>query len=379
MSQVRKADPYRKLIRIVIVLLVLFVLFLTGYLLTDSYQQGQWEKQQLAVIEHNNALVEEYNAQVLAQRQQQSRVEIAPWPEASPEGMDIVALKGIPVSGSVPQTVTRAEALTGGLLVVNRWHPLPADFALVEEGLVSIMDGTDRQVATRARALSLFPEAVTALDTMFSDARAEGMQHLMIEHAYRTIQTQTELWNNEAGQARYARYSGDALDEQVRKLVSYPGESDYQAGLSVNVRLYSANDPTVAQTRFFESEQSKWLYENAHKYGFVFRFPVAGYPVPQVVDKSFKTGIALKMDTYRYVGLPHALVMKEKDMCLEEYAEYLIEQQHIAVFEDGELRYEIFRVPGEDQDLQVTLPDGATSYTASADNVGGVIIAAAYH
>ncbi len=378
MSQVRKADPYRKLIRIVIVLLVLFVLVLTAYLLTDSYQRSQWEKQQLAVIEHNNELIAEYNKQVLAQQSQQGQVEAAPWPEPKPEGIDIVSLKGIPVNGEDPQTITRADALTGGLLVVNRWHPLPADFAGVEDSLVSIMDGSERRVATRARALSLFPAAVTALDTMFSDARAEGMENLMVEHAYRTIQTQTDLWNNEAGQARYARYTGAALDEQVRKLVSYPGESDYQAGQSVNVRLYSANDPTVAQMRFFESEQSKWLYENAHKYGYVFRFPVAGYPVPGVVDKSFKTGIGLKMDTYRYVGVPHALVMHEKDFTLEEYVEYLIEQKHIAVFENGELKYEIFRVETGPEDVQVAIPGGASSYTASADNVGGVIVAAEY-
>lgn len=379
MSQVRKADPYRKLLRIAIVLLVLFVLLLTAYLLLDSYQKGQWQKQQLAVIEQNNAMVEEYNKQVLAQRSEMGQVETKPWPQAKAEGIDILELKGIPVTGEDPQLIARTDALMGGLLVVNRWHPLPADFANVENSLQSIMDGSERRVATRGRALSLFPEAVTALDTMFSDARAEGMQHLMVEHAYRTIQTQTDLWNNEASQARYSRYSGDALDEQVRKLVSYPGESDYQAGLSINVRLYSANDPTVAQQRFFESEQSKWLYENAHKYGYVFRFPVAGYPVPEVVDKSFKTGIGLKMDTYRYVGVPHALVMREKDFCLEEYVEYLIDQQHIAVYQDGVLKYEIFHVTADAEDTQVNIPAGASSYTASADNVRGLIITAEYN
>lgn len=378
MSQVRKADPYRKLIRVLIVLLVLFALVLTAYLLTDSYQKSQWEKQQLAVVEHNNALIAEYNEKVLAQRDEQGQVEVQPWPEAKAEGIDILDLKGIPVNGDDLQTITRQDALTGGLLVVNHWHPLPADFATVEEGLQSIMDGSERRVATRGRALSLFPQAVTALDTMFSDARAEGMEHLMIEHAYRTIQTQTDLWNNEAGQARYARYAGAALEEQVRKLVSYPGESDYQAGLSVNVRLYSATDPTVAQMRFFESAQSRWLYDNAYKYGYVFRFPVAGYPVPESVDKSFKTGISLRMDTYRYVGVPHALVMKEMDLCLEEYVEYLIDKQHIAVYQDGTLKYEIFRVPAGTEDVDVLIPGGASSYTASADNVGGVIIAAEY-
>lgn len=377
MSNVRRADPYHKLVRAVIVLLVLFVVLLTAYLLVDSYRRGQLEQQQKAIIEQNNAMVEEYNQAVLAQQAGQTTEEAPAWPQAKAEGIDILELKGFAVKGTEPATVSRAEALQGGLLVVNRWHALPADFSIVEPELKSIMDTTERRVPVVARVMSLFPNAITALDEMLAAAKDDGLQDFLIRDAYRSMQTQTEYWDKEA--ARYtARLTGDALTEQVRKAVSFPGTSDYQAGLSISIDAYSANDPVLNTKKFQETEQSKWLYENAWKYGYVFRFPVSGYPEPSTVDKSYKTGINLQMDTYRYVGVPHALVMQQKGFTLEEYVEYLVEQKHIAVYEDGVLAYEIFRIENAGIDTNFSLPSGAQGYVASADNLGGLIVAVSY-
>lgn len=99
MSNVQKADPYRKLLKLLIALLVLFVLVLTAYLLLDSYKRGQYEEQQRQVIEANNRMVEEYNRQVLAQREEEVP-DVAPsWPLPAAEGIDIVELKGYAVKG----------------------------------------------------------------------------------------------------------------------------------------------------------------------------------------------------------------------------------------------------------------------------------------
>jgi D-alanyl-D-alanine carboxypeptidase len=58
----------------------------------------------------------------------------------------------------------------------------------------------------------------------------------------------------------------------------------------------------------------EWLDNNAYKYGFIKRYPE---------DKSDITGINYEPWHYRYVGKEAATQMKQKNMCLEEYLDYL--------------------------------------------------------
>lgn len=378
MSNLKRADPYRRLLKIMIALLVLFVLALVGYLLLDSYQKGQRSAQMKELADKNNQMIADYNEKVLAQ-QAQAEPDVAPsWPEPAATGVDVVDLKGFAVKGAEQVDVSRAEALKGGLLLINRWHELPADFSIVEGDLVSIMEASERRVPVEQRVYSLFPNAAQALDDMIKAAGDEGLENFLVREAYRSMQTQTEKWNNET--AKYSnRLTGTALIEKAREIVSYPGTSDYQAGFSANLDAYSSTDPVLNQAAFNTTQQCQWLYDNSWKYGWVLRFPVAGYPYGSTADKAYKTGISVKLDTYRYVGVPHALVMHEKDMVLEEYIEYLIRSKHLAVYEDGVLRHEIFRVehPGTG-DAQIMIPAGATAYSVSADNMGGLICAVSY-
>ena len=109
----------------------------------------------------------------------------------------------------------------------------------------------------------------------------------------------------------------------------------------------------------------------------MYRFPIQGFPYPDTVDKSFITGVSIKK-VYRFVGRAHAIAMHATGMCLEEYAEYLMEHPHIAVYEDGQLRCEIYRMEGGYSDTMVTIPKGAVDYTVSSDNLGGMVVAVQY-
>ncbi len=379
MSGTHRSDPYYKLLRIIIGLAVLLAVFLVAYFMIDSSLQGQLRQEQSRIVAENNALVEEYNAAVLAQRSS-AQPDVTPdWPQPKAEGIDVVSLKGYAVRGVDQVAVTRAEALTGGLLLLNRWHSLPADFSLAEGELKSIMETTGNRVPTQERVLSLFPAAIEALDQMIAAAKEEGMEDYLIRGAYRSMDTQAGFFNSRMEKlAADGKLTGDALIEAVKKSVSYPGTSDYQAGLSVEVDVWNQNDPIMKAAKIHETAQGRWLYDNCWKYGYVFRFPVSGYPYPETVDKSYKTAISLQMDTYRYVGVPHALVMHQLDLCLEEYIEYLMENEHVAVYEDGQLKYEIFRVAADPGDVQLRLPEGAAGYTVSDDNMGGLVVAVSF-
>ena len=122
-----------------------------------------------------------------------------------------------------------------------------------------------------------------------------------------------------------------------------------------------------------------WLAENCWRYGLIFRFPLTDFPLPYTADKSYKTGISTEMNVYRYVGKGNAAAMHTLDLCLEEYIEYLMEHPHIAVFEDGALRYEIYRqTVGESDPIELQLTGKTVNYDSSLDNMGGVITVFSY-
>lgn len=377
MTNAKKADPFRRLLKWTIALLVLFALFATGFVLLDQYQKGERDRQAARVQEENKALVEEYNRQ-LAQQQASLEVgEVKTWPEAKESGWDVLDVSDFPITNTREAQVTRADLLKGGLLLVNRWHEMPADYTLVEGDLKSIGTQTSYRVPVRDGNVTLLPPAIEALDRMIAAAKAEGMEHFIVREGYRDAQTQLGYWQTEV--ARYQdRYSGSALVEKARERVAYPGTSDYHTGLSANIDVYDANDSALNSKNFQETAQAEWLNANAWEYGFVFRFPVQGYPAAGTVDKAHKTGINLKIDAYRYVGVPHAAVMQQLGLCLEEYIDYLIAHPHIAVYLDGELKYEIYRLPGGNEDTTVSLPANADNFLASTDNMGGMVIAAVY-
>ena len=64
----------------------------------------------------------------------------------------------------------------------------------------------------------------------------------------------------------------------------------------------------------------------------------------------------------------------------EEYLEFLMAHPHITVYEDGALRYEIYRISGADGDsFTLPVPNPASSYQASLDNLGGGVLAYTYN
>ena len=84
--------------------------------------------------------------------------------------------------------------------------------------------------------------------------------------------------------------------------------------------------------------------------------------------------MSVSLRAYRYVGKGNAAVMHTLDLCLEEYIEYLQEHPHIAVFEDGILRYEIVRqYVGDAASFPISITNNASSYVTSLDNMGYAI------
>ncbi len=381
MAKKRSSDAYGKLVRILIVLFVLALICGAGYMLLDQSIKAQ-EAENIAQAQQENAALEESYRQAKAEEAAQAaqQVEEIQWPTPKAEGWDVVDLSNYPLTNTRTYSATRQELITSGMLLVNRWHAVPDDLAACE---FLGVHATDKSIATANSSVVMLAPAIDALGQMLAGAKADGLEHYNVLEGYRTRESQQKMFDKEA--ARYSdSLTGDNLTAKVVSAgVSAPGTSEYESGLAFNMSRYLKGDD-IMNKKFHELPQSDWMVEHSWEYGIILRFPVQGYPNSTVTDKSYKTGQSTKLDIYRYVGKANAAVMHIMNFCMEEYIEYLIAHPHIAVYQDGALKYEIIRTEdyaGGDATVNVTRT--AQNVSVSVDNMnggglGGLIIAMAY-
>ena len=139
-----------------------------------------------------------------------------------------------------------------------------------------------------------------AFISLASDALKEGYNIRAIS-TYRTYDYQNNLYN------KYAKKDGvDKADTYSAR----PGFSEHHTGLAIDVDNIKTNFNNFENTNEF-----KWMQENAYKYGFILRYPS---------DKVDITGYMYEPWHYRYVGREIAKIIKEKNLTFEEYYyEYL--------------------------------------------------------
>jgi len=386
-----KRDPYRQLLRLTAMLVVILVagagiFYVCSLLVTNDY------KMKAAALQQENAEAEqEFNAKMATLRSNQSGVPISnridqgelPFWEATIEDSlwRIEDEGNVGLENTTVVTLERSDMINGGLLLVNHWHSLPWDFN--DAALVSISSTSGGKIQVRSDGYEsprIFPEAYYALETMVTDAGKEGLEHYAVWEAYRTMERQQELFNEEMDRLS-KDYSGDILVEQAKKRINYPGNSEFQTGMSFRMRVYKRGDSEINNLSFQQSDQGKWFTQNAWKYGVIFRFPTADFPTPEWEDKSYKTGVTLQMDLYRYVGKAHATAMRIMDYCLEEYLEFLAVHPHISIYKDGALQFEVFRLSATEviPVYSLPVPNAARDYQASLDNMDAVVLAYIYN
>ena len=326
------------------------------------------------VEERNKQAEAEYQARISELEKQANTPTNPNWPAHDPKKeWELLDLTNIPLENQTAETRTRTQLMSGGMLLVNQWHSRPTDFdESTIIGVAKYYKGDDK-IPASDNNVRLFPVAIEALHETLAAAKAEGQEHYMVDEGYRTYETQETYFNNKVTKLS-SKYTGDELIEAAMKEVNRPGTSEYNSGLGFSLMLFDKNDPELRTLKFSTTPQGKWMSENCWKYGIVFRFPQNAWPLETSTDKSFKTGVSKKLNLYRYVGKGNAAIMHYMDFTLEEYIEYLQEHTHIALFEDGVLKYEVYRQPVGDADsVNVQLTRNAKSWESSLDNMGAVI------
>ena len=179
----------------------------------------------------------------------------------------------------------------GNLVLVNKFYYLSGDYE--PDDLVSLSGQYNGGVNNKMRK-----EAAQAFMRMVD---AAILDNIIIKNssAYRSYDYQVKLYDN------YVKRDGkDAADIYSARA----GFSEHQTGLCADINEIDSS--------FEGTEESKWLINNAYKYGFILRFPKG---------KEDITGYKYEPWHYRYVGQEAAKVIYENDLTLEEYYAYYVD------------------------------------------------------
>ena len=193
-------------------------------------------------------------------------------------------------------------------LLVNKQYPIADDF--VPADLVDMSEYCDSDlVKIKYKGTQGVREAVDALMEMLRAARDDGVTNWQVSAAYRSVQDQQSIFDAQVKEYMENRkMSRKKAVSATRKTVADPGTSEHHTGL--------AFDMTVPNTAsFISTQQCKWLHQHCWDYGFIVRYQK---------DKESVTGFLAEAWHIRYVGKEHSTVMRDKNLCLEEYLQLLV-------------------------------------------------------
>lgn len=181
---------------------------------------------------------------------------------------------------------------SGNLILVNALHPCresPSADALVPVGEAG------RDVLLDRRAASL-------LNKLMRDIR--GWNGITAVSGWRSREDQQDIWD-------------ESLKEHggvfTCSYVAVPGHSEHQTGLAVDLGL-KTDTVDFLRPDFPYTGLCQRFRERAARYGFIQRYPAG---------KESVTGIAHEPWHFRFVGLPHAEILTELGLTLEEYLVFL--------------------------------------------------------
>ncbi len=170
----------------------------------------------------------------------------------------------------------------------------------------AVPDGYEPRLLTLSNGEHVDERIYPDLQQMFDDMREEGHRPVVVS-GYRSSEEQESILEDKCKVYMNEGYPELVAREMALQWVALPGTSEHQLGIAVDI------NPDYSVTKgwgFYE-----WLRDNAHKYGFIKRYPE---------DKVDITGISNESWHYRYVGKEAAKIIYEENFCLEEYIENYI-------------------------------------------------------
>ncbi len=200
---------------------------------------------------------------------------------------------------SYPSNIKQVTRSGDDLLVlVNKEYQLPSTYAPTD--LVSICNNVTNVRCVNNTNFLIRNIVISDLQEMVNAATNDGID-LSIRSAYRSYTTQQSTYNY------WLSMNGGNVGA-TDQVSARPGHSQHQLGTAIDFSSGEINDGLSGT--FASTKASKWLADNAWKYGFVIGYP-AGY--------ESVTGYMYESWHYRYIGKTNAQDMVNSGMILELY------------------------------------------------------------
>ena len=180
-------------------------------------------------------------------------------------------------------------------MIVNKYNKVSESF--VPNDLIDVPSNLLISSKSKEKANKTLIEA---FEKMATDLHNETTKKIYLSNAYRSYEEQEKTYNS------LLKQKGESY---VNNAVSRPGFSEHQTGLVINI-------DTVGD--FNNSVEKEWLKNNAHKYGFILRYP----------DKKEEiTGYKGITKQYRYVGEEIATYIAKNNITFEEYYAMFLDKE----------------------------------------------------
>lgn len=204
---------------------------------------------------------------------------------------DIVILTNIGLNNDFYTNIREIKDPDNLLVLVNKYNKLPDDYSPTN------LEDFETKYKISSKEKPMRKEAHDALVKLIDDINKEGMK-IWINSTFRTKEYQNSLFTNSVKR--------NGMDHALMYSAK-PRHSEHETGLAVDL---SAETSGVIES-FDRFKQYDWMKENAHKYGFIERYPKG---------KEWITGYGYEPWHYRYVGVEAATKIKEENITYEEYA-----------------------------------------------------------
>ena len=206
------------------------------------------------------------------------------------------------------------------LLLINDAHPLPKDYV---------------PALTEYNGAVMNPAMVEAYVALRDAVQEKTGERIYVSSDFRSTEEQ-----------------GDLFLEKGDEIAAQAGHSEHEAGLALDVYVKGYGGMS-----FLKTKAGREIARLCGEYGFIIRYPDG---------KEDVTGTAYEPWHLRYVGQPHARIIMESGITLEEYLELL----EVGVwYESG--AYLVGRFDSE----SLRLPSGGFSeWSISPDNTGYYVV-----
>lgn len=190
-----------------------------------------------------------------------------------------------------PIFLPRESIHCGSLILVNETYPY---HNRENQGLLSVWED-------RANVLLDF-QAARLLSCLLD--QISGWEKIVPVSGWRSMAEQQKIWDDSLAE------NGT---EFTKTYVAAPGHSEHQTGLAIDLGLRQDSIDFIRPA--FPYDGICQIFRNtAARYGFVERYPAGKEPITKIGHEPWH---------FRYVGVPHAAIMAENGMTLEEYIDFI--------------------------------------------------------